>query len=358
MVGFAYIVIYQRTQQYLSDFQTFKDPPEYHKVGHKYIVFLGIDQGQGIGNIMNGLLAVHLLGHEFNRTVCIDGDLEDFLQYFDIVNKDILEHCPSMGKPPMTSLNQINLITYVPNPNECRIQQKLASNVEIIFVRGNTYPSWPPVPPNFFLQFYKPKPTLLNRLPYSNPPTTVVHLRKPDGSYDVRLGLDPKSLDALGRMMPSDTYLVTNYVDWFHYFASNFGWKHANWTRVQHSALDHIDWNSPQQRQGAYEQDDTDDIGNRDSESEWDTQQQFQLWVDWWTILTAQKVYHTHSDMSLSAIHWMNIESKTIRDYNDTSDQVDLVVEYWRHVPPTPPLVERTRMAWGRGRLQNCQSLL
>ena len=44
----------------------------------KFLVFTGLLAGQGEGNVMAGLLAAHLLGYEFNRTVCVADSYESF----------------------------------------------------------------------------------------------------------------------------------------------------------------------------------------------------------------------------------------------------------------------------------------
>jgi len=63
------------------------------------------------------------------------------------------------------------------------------------------------------------------------------------------------------------------------------------------------------------------------------------MWADWYTILTAKMVYHTHSDFSISAIHWQNIESKTIDGYDRFGHYLKLVDESWRQDGETACLV-------------------
>ena len=54
----------------------------------------------------------------------------------------------------------------------------------------------------------------------------------------------------------------------------------------------------------------------------------------------AEKVIHTHSDFSLSAIHWRNLESKTILGL-DKNGNLDLIDEPWRREHSVIPLVQR-----------------
>lgn len=88
--------------------------------------------------------------------------------------------------------------------------------------------------------------------------------------------------------------------------------------------------------------------------------QTLQLWSDWYTLLRAKRVYHTHSDFSLSAIHWMGnmvnttnmmIWSRTILDMNTTTNQLEFGEESWIIEEEVPPVVDR------RGdQLKNCKN--
>ena len=70
----------------------------------------------------------------------------------------------------------------------------------------------------------------------------------------------------------------------------------------------------------------------------WET---LQLWADWYTLLTAQQVYHTFSDFSLSAVHWMNIWSRTYDGLDDNGNML-LLEENWLVDGVTPRLIDRT----------------
>lgn len=299
----------------------------------RYIVFRPIPHGQGTGQHMNGLLAAHLLGEEFNRVVCVTPTYEPFHMAFEPVHPQEVQDCPTLKLNPKPKL--LTLINYNAAPDECKLKQELSSDKQIIYIVGNTYPRYRSVPDKYFSQFYKPTITLKNMLPWKEPPTTVVHLRKADReAVDGRAGLDTKTLTALGEALPSDTFLVTNNVNWFDYFADKFQWSHPNWRGVQHSAFRNFLWG---QRAELTEKDRSEQA------------QHLQMFSDWYSILCAKRVWHTHSDFSLSAIHWMNIESKTIMGV-DENGTLKLVDEPWRREEVMPPLVDR-----GPDQLENCK---
>jgi hypothetical protein len=158
-------------------------------------------------------------------------------------------------------------------------------------------------------------------LPWKEPPQVVVHLRAADTWSDKRRGLDDNTLVKLGEALPVNTFLVTNKVAWYQFFSERFGWTNPGWGVVRHSAIKNIVW-------GANPKEDK------------KVPQNLQLWSDWYTILKAKKVWHTHSDFSLSAIHWMNIDSKTIQGV-DENGELDLWDESWRRDGETERLIDR-----------------
>jgi hypothetical protein len=78
------------------------------------------------------------------------------------------------------------------------------------------------------------------------------------------------------------------------------------------------------------------------------------MWADWYTILTAEIVYHTHSDFSISAIHWQNIPSKSIDGYDPVLKELKLIEESWRVDGETPRLVDRRIDGEGTNALRKC----
>ncbi len=304
----------------------------------KYLMFLPIEAGQGIGNIMNGLLAAHLFGEEFGRIVCVSTMFTDFHQVFSPLHPQAIRDCPTLPQNNPTEQHRIELYNYYSPPNECRLRDELASATKVLYMIGNTYPRWPSVPVNFFVQYYRPKAALIELLPWQDPPHTVVHLRQADSALDPRKGLDPLSLQLLGETLPRETtFLVTNRVEWYDYFAKEFGWIHPSWQEVKHSALG-ISWG---QRDGV----------DKPPPPQLQLQQQYtphqqalQMWCDWYTILMAKRVYHTHSDFSLSAIHWMNIaDAKTIQGVDSEHHTLQLTDESWKVDGESPPLANRTK---------------
>ena len=83
-----------------------------------------------------------------------------------------------------------------------------------------------------------------------------------------------------------------------------------------------------------------------------ENQQHMQLWADWYTILTAKMVYHTHSDFSVSAIHWQTIPSKVIGDV--VSGELQLTGESWIVDGETARLIDRRVGAEGTSELRAC----
>jgi hypothetical protein len=283
----------------------------------------------GTGNIMAGLLAAHLLGEEFNRIVCVEKHYVDFHDAFELKDPLTRASCARLvdNEPNVPDEDFLQAISLAYAPNECFLQERLSSDTKLIKFEGNTYPRWPNVPHGFFLKFYQPNRALLDILPYTKQPESVVHLRAPDGAWDIRKGLDRASLMELGGRLPIDTYLVTNLVPWYKFFEKKFNWSHPHWKIVRHS-VNGVPWLS----------------NNHKSESSIDQQHQgpIQMWADWYTILMAKHVYHTHSEFSNSAVHWMNIEdSHVLIGMNRTTRQLAFRPETWIKDGPTPALVDR-----------------
>jgi hypothetical protein len=82
--------------------------------------------------------------------------------------------------------------------------------------------------------------------------------------------------------------------------------------------------------------------------------QRLEMWSDWWTLYHADRIFHTHSDFSLSAVHWSGIkESFSIRGVNPHTGELRFEEEAARK-PSTRrmiilPLSQRTEL-----QLQNC----
>jgi len=330
---------------------------------HKFIIFHKIEDTQGAGNVMHGLLAAHLLGDEFQRTVCISNSYESFHFAFEAIHPMAVQHCPDIlerhnKNPPDTPREQtIELLNYRTTPvNECKLKEMLASHKRVLHMTANTYPRWPHIPKHIhFFAFYKAKPILLEILPYptTEPPPIVIHLRHPDvEGVDSRKGVAEQDLRALGQNFLSEMsqnakmtpWLVTNNVEWFNYFRDNFGWSHPFWNVVMHSEYG-LQWDERQRTESplsmsqdrrmrlAKYQQVRQQIGV--DKFEW-----LQLWCDYYTLLRAEKVYHTFSDFSLSAVHWQGIWSRTY-DGLDEWGKLKLLEENWITDGESPRLIDR-----------------
>lgn len=294
-----------------------------------YIIYRHVYTGQGIGNVVSGLLAAHLLGIEFNRTVCVSKQYEDFHLAFAPVHVSAEECHLAQSSSVPTPSNTLKLVNYMKMPRECDVKDQLSSSESVLYFDGNTYPRWPSIPDRFFHQHYKPSESLSQKLPWKDPPKTVVHLREADGILDARKGLDTETLEALGRELPSDTFLVTNEVDWYEFF-DKYGWSHPSWSTVHHSALRGLSWGTKR-------------VEKPMNKKEYDERQTLQAWADWFTILSAENVYHTFSDFSASAIHWNNLPGHVIDGTYKADDQTTMLLlnsEYWSSAEH-PRLVDR-----------------
>jgi hypothetical protein len=305
-----------------------------------FLVFLADLGGQGTGNLISGLLAAHLLGQEYHRIVCVHPMYFKFLRVFEPVQLHIQTKCNEVhdkySNSDYVSQHLVTLVNFIGAADECDLQNTMSdTTVRVVYMSGNTYPRWPVVPANFFLHHYQPKTVLLEALPYTVQPKVVVHLREPDEqSIDPRAGLDETSLTALGELLPRDhhTFLVTNRVEWYHRFEECCSWNHPPWDTITHSATDQ-NWGTSAQQASA--------AAAAVASKKYD--QNIRMWIDWYTILMAETVYHTHSDFSISAIHWMNNrQSHSIVGYNTDTKEFETSIEYWWKNGETIPIPQRT----------------
>lgn len=167
---------------------------------------------------------------------------------------------------------------------------------------------------------------------------------------DHREGLDNNSLDFLGNHLPHDAFLVTNRVAWFGYFDDHYGWKHANWDEVIHTGQGKS-WGGKDAPVMLTAKNmyfgEPEIVKNK-------KQQTLQMWSDWYTMLTAEMVYHTHSDFSISAIHWQDLESKSIKGWDTEKEELVFEEESWRSDGETARLVDRRVGAPGTSELRLC----
>lgn len=307
-----------------------KQSPPKNSTVNRYIVFRPIGQGQGQGNIVNGLMAAHALADEFDRIVC-SPKYHDFNAAFVPIDPHVIEACKKL--PQNDTSSEIRLINYEHAPDECELQRRLASDEVIVKIVGNTYPRWRPVEDKYLIKHYAPRPELIEFLPKPMP-KTVVHLRQGDRGLDRREGLDERSLEALGKALPSDTFLVTNNLTFYDYFSEKYSWRHPDWHAVYHSASKSFMW---------------DKRGEPSEKEASPKNQNLQMWSDWYVMAMAENVWHTHSDFSLSAIHWMGVQSKTLMGVDGTGN-LKLKDEPWRTDEVMLPLKDR-----GPNDVKNCK---
>lgn len=332
------------------------------KISTAFLIFrFPHHSGQGTGNIISGTLAAHLLAEEFNRTIChvyghdseegkSSSSTSSFRSAFAWKDEEHQNLCDNVFLQIEARMNKTKAATIVQNnfdhtseQSECSMRDLLSNHKDypIVYYEGNTYPRWPTSnikKRDYFHELLKPTESLLQILPWKTPPATVVHLRDGDGAYDERSGLDDQTLNLLargdfvgendgGNKENMEIYLVTNNVKWYKHFPK---WSHPDWSLVHHSAMDRISWGNEENK---YEEpntipkngnkiiaarDNSHANENRDKNAE-----ALQMWADWYTLLNANRVYHTHSDFSRSASRWNEgIESFTIQ--GSSTDARDL----------------------------------
>ena len=312
--------------------------------------------GQGFGNVVNGLLSAHMLADEYDRIVCVDPKFESFLRAFRPYHTDDeAAWCQKQWDERIRHIKTCKIVNFSAGTlNECTLRECL-NHEGPVELTSNTYPRWAHVSKGYFATHYQPTPLLEAILPWGkDPPDVVVHLRKEDGKNDKREGLDEETFHALGKMLPKDTFLVTNKVEWYAWFKDNYGWRNSAWFEVRHSILKKTTWGNRGvgDQQGVVETMVTNKLNITV-----DVLHDLTMHSDWLTIAAAkEKVLHTHSDFSLSAVHWMNKESKTIMGMREaTSEDVanhearkvgdkvlNLIDEEWYRDGETPRLIDRT----------------
>jgi len=301
---------------YLNE-HTFRQELEAPAAPKKYILYDANIPGQGMGNLLNGLLSAHMLGDEFDRIVCVS---EAWTQFHAAFRSKLHGWCSGLKQKSEDEdpfeVDSARIIDFDGPVNECELQRILGSDRKIVYIVGNTYPRWAGVTPGLWDQHYEPRKKLTDMLPYDQQPSTVVHLRCGDNVSDKRKGLRNATLVALKKNLPADTYLVTNKVGWYKYFSE---WKNPGWHGVRHSALV-VSWAK---------------IVHRPPELV-----NLELFADWYTILKANRVYHTPSSFSQSAIHFNNIGSKMIVGLEEDG-RVKYEDESFRRDPEAPRLVDR-----------------
>jgi len=115
----------------------------------------------------------------------------------------------------------------------------------------------------------------------------------------------------------------------------------TGWHEVSHSAMG-LRWGAEGRTDHKY--------GSTDKKT-----QNLQLWADWFTILLAKQVYHSHSDFSISALHFVGAtNSQVFVGYDSATRQVVMSNEAYIVDGETAPLVARTKHASGTSQLRLC----
>ena len=305
-----------------------------------------LEGAQGMGNLLNGLLAAHWLGQEFHCIVCVSPDWKDFHMAWESLTPECTRLTTTTTTttdpdpdplPPRTLGNTVWILNYSKQPvNECDVKAQLQAVVDeddrVVYLVANDYPRWPSSSSKSrnlgvdWNDLYRPTAALQETWtravwPAATATAPVVHLRAPDDDKDHRRGLDLATCRALGEHLRSHHYpnrtttttpfLVTNQVDYYTWFQEHYGWAHPSWTGVRHSALPNVQWTKSSKT-------------NNRSEGI------LQLWTDWWTLYRAKVIYHTHSDFSRSAARWSQCqESYTIGGIEGRSGTLLLTKDLW-----------------------------
>ena len=251
---------------------TFQVPPLLQTTRQKrnsdrYVIFVMANnaRGQGLGNIMNGLAAAMLLARKYKRQVCVDWPSFNFA--FPVQ----LNNCSNL-----VAVQHTSFWNFGSSDPRSRVHKIFQSREKVISFSGNEYPDavFPPLLKGEFKRHFFPRTSLL---PFASPRECVLHIRKGDGSHDIRSGTGVATLVAAAKSLPP-CHLVTNNVRWQSIFEP-FGWTFSQTEIVVHSSSG----------------------GNEK-----------QLWADWITLAHAKHLTHTKSAFSESAIRMSGAHSRIL----------------------------------------------
>jgi hypothetical protein len=116
-----------------------KPPPS------KFLIFDSDLPGQGMGNVVSGLLSAHLLALEFDRLVCTTYPM--LFEAFELAHPWAIERCPKALNEMrfgvgVNHLKHISMITFDTPPDECHLKRVLSSDETFVIMFGNTYPRY------------------------------------------------------------------------------------------------------------------------------------------------------------------------------------------------------------------------
>jgi hypothetical protein len=256
----------------------------------RFLLFRDGGRGQGIGNIMNRLLATHLLALSYNRTCCVS-HWPSFAKAFTRIPAAA---CAGVSEAIM--IKHLSLWNFGSGQVDKKCWRSggscdvlMQSDEVFIEITGNEYPFeiFPQLPVGLFESLYTPSELLVSYFKLQAPwPQTVVHLRAGDNSADKRDGVDRNSLDFLVHMLPVHTFVITNNEKLHERFVT-MGFKAYDAPRGQvHTTLSS------------------------------DSTTVLQAWRDWYTIFRAGVVLHTPSAFSESAARASGAFSRRVQAYN------------------------------------------
>jgi len=275
-------------------------------IARKFLIFENKGKGQGIGNIMNGLISCLLLAQKYDRIVCVSS-WDSFKNAMQSVHRD---ECDEILKT--TSRYHRDIVQCWNFGTGCekscwhgagRCEMVLGSAAQVVWFDGNEYPEavFPALSPGVFSALYTPTSALKQILVWRTPtpPKTVVHLREGDDASDVRGGLDARTLIALHQHLPSDTFIITNSFRIHQHYTKTTWDSYEHDTRQKHTALSN------------------------------DVSTSMLAWRDWYTVFLAESVYHTQSAFSESALRCSGSTSKRITGKFDSGGNMVMEDETW-----------------------------
>lgn len=227
----------------------------------KTLTYKNGGRGQGVGNIMNGLIVAALLSEQANRKLCV------YWPAFETVFKT-RNSCPC---PRTSNTTYTHFWNFGNTHSKDHVFDVLFSDVEHVEMTGNDYPGykWPSVPVTLFQNLFSSK--------ISVPVVQLlVHIRVGDNLADQRIRHE--NILKVRQLYPNAT-LITNDDRLY----DTTGWARPNYRR---STKFHT----------------TASIFDRT------------LWHDWYSIYLAKFVIHTASSFSESALRLSCAPSKRISD--------------------------------------------
>lgn len=139
------------------------------------VTYLDGGRGQGLGNIMNGLIAAYLLSIESKR--CLIVQWPSFELMFRSKRKCLRQYNSTRAS--------VDYWNFGHSDSGARLRSLLESDVDDVTMRGNEYPNstWPLVPSGSFYDLFEPRFT-----DEVETVDTLIHVRVGDNSHDRRAG--------------------------------------------------------------------------------------------------------------------------------------------------------------------------